>query len=161
MSFVKFDHPDTVFSAVQKWLVFRRDHGMAIEPDRFHIEADHSLRGGLLGRFLAGRDPLPHPPPICMSRPWYGLIEAGPEGVRGEMSVWWDHPFARALGGVNMDGEVWKLLGESRWESEHTLEITWEDRDGERNWGTWLLTRTQENPSESEWAQHEWWLRPA
>lgn len=51
-------------------------------------DALHSLRGGLLGRlYMEGKDPLPHPPPLHMSRPWYGLCE-GKRRYRGIMEVW-------------------------------------------------------------------------
>jgi uncharacterized protein YihD (DUF1040 family) len=71
---------------ISKWWAFRESdkanyEGRITDPRHFDIEADHSLRGGLLGRMLLeGKDPLPLPPPTYMSRPWYSLVEKG-EGI--------------------------------------------------------------------------------
>lgn len=78
-----------VIKIIQKWWSFRQgtDYRTVItDPRRFAIEAEHSLRGGLLGRMLLeGKDPLPIAPPIVWSRPWYSLIEKGEGEV---LEVW-------------------------------------------------------------------------
>jgi uncharacterized protein YihD (DUF1040 family) len=79
-----------IIDTIAKWWAFREsdkaDYSVRItDARRFDIEADHSLRGGLLGRMLIdGKDPLPFPPPTYMSRPWYPLVDKG-EGTAHDL----------------------------------------------------------------------------
>jgi hypothetical protein len=88
---IDYDTAAAILATIARWWEFREgpdaDYKVKItDPRRFLIEADHSLRGGLLGRMLLdGKDPLPRPPPNNLSRPWYHLVETG----QGEaIEVW-------------------------------------------------------------------------
>jgi len=67
--------------AIAKWMEIRAKHsyrGHDISTPRgFMIEADHSMRGGLLGWLLAGNEPSEEPPASCYSRPWHQLWADG------------------------------------------------------------------------------------
>jgi hypothetical protein len=82
--------PTTVdpIAVIHRWWQIREAseyEGRITNAQTFLLEADHSMRGGLLERLMDGKEPLRHPPPCKLSRPWYGLIDAG-EGHA--MEVW-------------------------------------------------------------------------
>lgn len=78
---------DSIVHILGTWWKTRDKEGHTLTPDSFEIEADHSLRGGLLGWILDGRKPQPVPPPLFLSRPWHTLIESGEATVSGFL-VW-------------------------------------------------------------------------
>lgn len=124
---------------ISQWMQIRVENGQREIHDArdFEIQADHSLRGGLLGRLLIdGKEPLPHPPPVSFSRPWYGLIEKERTVLDGDFV------------GPELDGDrilvcqaVWKILhrvGEN-------YVVAWHpDEDGEAPWGRWKLEKIPE-----------------
>lgn len=65
-----------VLQCVKRWLRTREGAGKTAAPHwtQFAADVDHSA---LLRRLLAGKDPLPLPPPRNCSQPWYSLIEDG------------------------------------------------------------------------------------
>lgn len=74
---------------VAKWLRIRKMEGYPLPEDgsAFEVEADHSLRGGLLGWLVLGHEPFENPPPVSYSRPWYELVA---NGEATSMDVWVD-----------------------------------------------------------------------
>ena len=66
--------PEQARHAVVRWLEVRAAHGYADEHPVTPAEASHSA---LLARLLSGKEPLPSPPPLSYSYPWYSLIEDG------------------------------------------------------------------------------------
>lgn len=104
--------------AISKWLMVRKLENKEVPTEYFLIEAEHSVRGGLLGYILEGNVPWKVAPPIAHSRPWYGLFEAGLEPIEGELDVWSlrERGFDKA-GLVIAQGE-WDIveeLGDDEW----------------------------------------------
>lgn len=70
-------------AVARAWIEWGHENGHLYEPPRvldartFSIDASHSMDGGLLGRLLEGKEPLPVAPPTEMSRPWYELLDYG------------------------------------------------------------------------------------
>lgn len=58
------------------WLKVREEGGYSFpaNADEFAAEVDHSA---LLRRLMEGKAPLPNPPPLSHSYPWYELVETG------------------------------------------------------------------------------------
>lgn len=89
-----------VMAAIKKWESVRLAEGYDTEPLSqgpgriFNMEADHSVRGGLLGYLLEGHEPHPKPPPRAYSRPWHYLIDQG-EAKVSEITCWSDLPVFR------------------------------------------------------------------
>lgn len=128
-----------VVEAIARWMELREQGGY--DPlqtsGKFRLEAEHSLRGGLLQRLLVERkEPLEYTPPLAFSRPWYGLIESG-EAVVEEMFV---HP------GIERDTlaicqHQWHVV--SREGDNYTL--VWRPgKTGQSHWGHWKLTKGQD-----------------
>ena len=63
---------------VIKWLKIRNKFSLRPE-DYMRVEQLYAdiLHSSLLNRLLAGQEEYSEPPPLCMSYPWYGLIEDG------------------------------------------------------------------------------------
>jgi len=135
-------HEDThkIIEIVARWMELREQGGYAPLQDgrTFRMEADHSLRGGLLERLLIhGKEPLQHTPPLHFSRPWYSLIEKG-EAVVEDMFV---------SGGLETDTlsicqHQWHVL---RREGDDYL-VSWRpDKSGESHWGLWRVTKNSDS----------------
>lgn len=58
------------------WLKIRQEQGQTVptNAEDFAAEVDHSA---LLRRLIEGKQPLPNPPPLSYSYPWYELMEKG------------------------------------------------------------------------------------
>lgn len=125
--------------AIAQWMRIRLENGQCEIRDArdFEIQADHSLRGGLLGRILIeGKEPLPHPPPVAFSRPWYSLIEKGKTVLDGDF----------VSPGIGKD----KLtICQSQWTILHRVGenyiVVWHpDKKGESPWGRWKVEKVPE-----------------
>ena len=141
--------------AVERWLVVRAREGCPVEPGRLVVEAEHSIRGGLLGYILAGHEPHEHPPPLHYSRPWHALIDAG--GLEGRIEAWRLHERWSADCG-RPDAIV---IAQHRWHLVETLgaddyRIEWRADGKTSRLGTWRITRT----GEDERGRATWHLRP-
>jgi hypothetical protein len=130
---------------IAKWMEIRAENGLQkIDSTRdFMIQADHSLRGGLLGRMMIeGKDPLPHPPPLSFSRPWYSLIEKGKIILDGDF----------VYAGI----ESKKLaICQHQWDIVHRVDesyiVQWEpDKKGHSPWGRWKVEPVPEGWSVSK-----------
>lgn len=79
----KYDFAKRALDAIIAWWKLREsdsaDYEVMIDGvSRFKIEAEHSLRAGLLRRLLVDEmPPLQRPPPCAYSRPWYSLVDKG------------------------------------------------------------------------------------
>lgn len=93
---IRRKHGVEMLSALLKWAKVRLDEGFMSkeEHDAFRralwLDAEHSLRGGLLERlYVHEEEPLPDPPPKFMSRPWYGVVTGEGENI-WTLEVWVD-----------------------------------------------------------------------
>lgn len=125
-----------VIEIIARWMELREQGGYDPLQDsrRFRLEAEHSLRGGLLQRLLVeDKEPLEHTPPLAFSRPWYGLIENG-EAVIEKMFVY---------AGIEKDTMAicqhqWHVYGK---DGEDFL-LKWRPgKTGESHWGKWRLVK--------------------
>ena len=63
-------------NALLRWLEIRAKHGIPFPGSLWSLNIDAS-KSALLDRLLEGKEPLPEPPPLSFSYPWYTLIEEG------------------------------------------------------------------------------------
>ena len=63
-------------SAITKWVEIRQANYQPLPQDSNQLLSD-IMHSRLLRRLLAGKEPLPEPPPTSASQPWYELIEDG------------------------------------------------------------------------------------
>ena len=67
-----------LIDATARWVFLKLEHEKDATPEKIlatlYADAWHS---SLLQRLLAGKEPLPVPPPTAYSYPWYSLIEEG------------------------------------------------------------------------------------
>jgi hypothetical protein len=121
---------------IGRWLELRVQGGYEpITGGRdFQVEAEHSLRGGLLARLLVeGKEPLEHTPPLAFSRPWYSLIETGETVVEKEFV---SPAVADSLAICQHQWHIVKRDGDA-------YEVAWRpDEDGKSHWGLWKVTPT-------------------
>ena len=90
-----------------KWLSIREEHGLEF-PNNLQQLQICMLKSDLLNRLIEGKDPLPYPPPLNFSYPWYSLIETG-EGII--IDLWEDRNFLIADGPALMIHQFpWKIL---------------------------------------------------
>lgn len=124
---------------IVRWMQIRETNGHPpIEtPHDFDRHAEHSLRGGLLGRMLISKkEPLAHPPPLAFSRPWYSLIENGSAILDGDF--------------VYPGIEKSKLaICQHQWDivdqNEDRYILAWKpDENGDAPWGHWSCDRVPE-----------------
>lgn len=151
--------------AIGQWLAVRATEGKPVAPRDFAVDAEHSMRGGLLERLLAGKGPLIYPPPLFMSRPWYEIVDAGAEGLRGEVEVWAaadkGERIVEVLGDVLHIGQhPWAIL-ERRPREEGPPEylIEWRGKEadgGPSRWPPFLCTWLGRGDFFDRW-----WIRPA
>ncbi len=89
------------------WLEIRercgQDGGDALQ---LRCDADHS---SLLRRLLKGKEPLPEPPPLAMSYPWYELIDEGRAEAFEVYLVGEDHGLFPA-GTLIIEQSAWTVL---------------------------------------------------
>lgn len=145
-------------AAIEAWLRVRAREGCPVEPDRFATEAEHSLRGGLLGYILDGHAPHEHPPPRAYSRPWHALIDAG--GVDDVLEAWRLHD----KWGADCGRPDAIVICQHRWHLVEALGpddwlVEWRDdnRPGApSHHGTWRITRSGETAR----GRATWHLRP-
>lgn len=123
------------------------------DPRSCDIDIDHSLRGGLLGRLVAGKHPLPFPPPKAFSRGWYSLIDTG-EGTAHE--CWcWDRPPGEPL----VIGDAFVVNQHGGWRLEAidgtALILSYP------NYGRWRATPSDRTVSGEGWSRviREWNFR--
>lgn len=70
---------DEVAKAIFRWLEIRHewdDERLQAATSSNHLQTD-AWHSGLIGRLLAGKPPLPKPPPLRHSGPWYDLVDEG------------------------------------------------------------------------------------
>lgn len=90
-----------------KWLSIREEHGIEFPTNLQQLQI-FMMKSSLLSRLIEGKDPLPYPPPLSFSHPWYSLIETG-EGVI--IDLWEDNNFLISNGPVIMIHQFpWKIL---------------------------------------------------
>lgn len=154
----KIDAAEDLLRELTTWMEVREEelgerakiHGAR----HFHTEADHSLRGGLLGYLVRGGIPHEHPPPKALSRPWHDLIDAGPEGLKGVMMIW--RPFRDRLSILHDAGwKIIKPLSEEVVEREPGHLLVTEYLLEYDRLGLWRLSLIEKGELEPEW-----WLRP-
>lgn len=98
-----------------------------------------------------GGTPHEHPPPTCFSRPWHGLIDAGPEGVKiSDSFVRIPSRFRERGASIGQDG-MWELEQEL---GTNDFVISYQ------NLGMWQITREPELPGDEKGFGPLWWLRP-
>ena len=78
------------------------------------------LHSSLIQRLLAGKPPLPNPPPTTFSRPWYGLIENGKGDVL-KLHVW-EHDPTKVM--INQD-DNWTVLKRHSSHLYHLEHLHW------------------------------------
>ena len=59
-----------------KWLAIREKHGLEFPGSLQQLQIS-MMKSSLFSRLTEGKDPLPYPPPLNFSYPWYSLIENG------------------------------------------------------------------------------------
>ena len=131
---MKAQEAHAVVRTVARWMRIRVENGCEeIDSARdFDIQADHSLRGGLLGRMLIeGKEPLPYPPPLAFSRPWYSLIENGKTILDGDFVS--PGPGSSKLAICQHQWDVLHHVAESYIVAWHA------DKDGQSPWGRWKV----------------------
>ena len=120
---------------IGRWLELRAQGGYDPITDGrdFQVEAEHSLRGGLLARLLIdGKEPLKHTPPLRFSRPWYSLIETGETVVEKDF----------VTPGIESDTiavcqHQWHVV---RQEGDDYV-VAWRPgKNGKSHWGLWRVT---------------------
>jgi len=136
------DHQEAqkTLEAIARWMELREQGGYSpvIDRKRFLIEAEHSLRGGLLYRLLIEeKEPLEHTPPLAFSRPWYSLIEDGEAVVEKDL----------VYGGVMEDTiaicqHQWHIVKKDQ---DGSYLVRWRPgKDGRSHWGEWRLVPTSD-----------------
>jgi len=122
---------------IGRWLELRVQGGYdPITGGRdFQVEAEHSLRGGLLARLLIdGKEPLEHTPPLMFSRPWYPLIEKGETVVEKDFVADGIDPDT-----VTICQHQWQVV---RREGDDYV-VAWRPgEDGKSHWGLWRVAPT-------------------
>jgi hypothetical protein len=124
---VKVEMNYDTLRAVGRWMQVRADEGHVVTPGGFAIDAEHSMRGGLLERLIEGKEPLAAPPPCAMSRPWYGLFDAGDAGLTGGMEIWDAAP--KGLGEYLVIWQTMWVIVERRPGPEYVVAV--KNREGE------------------------------
>lgn len=137
------------------WLAVRAREGCPIAPDSRHrldIEVDHSLRGGLLGWLLSGHAPLPHPPPLCMSRPWHKLIvNGGAPDSRMDAGARFDRAYGEPV--VIVWQHAWRVLEEAEDGSLFVTPFnTAPPGGGAGPWGRWQLRKLSADRTFAHWS---------
>jgi hypothetical protein len=94
-------------SLVARWLEIGYPNEAPTPADAWH--------SALLGRLLAGKDPLPEPPPLAFSYPWYGLIENG--RAEGYFDL---HVYPEGVP-IYSDNKPSVMICQSRWVIEQAL----------------------------------------
>jgi hypothetical protein len=102
-------------------------------------DVDHSE---LLQRLLDGKEPLPAPPPLCSSYPWYDLIERGYALAMADFCHFHHRPVPSPTCAFDdlQPGDLVSFNGSHGWEvvgrlNEHSFEVR-----HERAPGRWRLT---------------------
>lgn len=122
------------------------DYGMASVEDRLRFPSGADIdKSALLDRLLAGKEPLPSPPPTCMSYPWYAVVEEpGPHGceVGGAVTL------GALIGQPEPDGRARVVVNQAVWIVEREvagdeLHVRW--RDGQPLYRLWR------NPEHAAW----------
>jgi|TARA_R100000656_G_scaffold104176_1_gene75990 hypothetical protein len=116
-------------NSVILWMEVVHSEGK-LNLDNLRNDASHSLRGGLLRYILDGNSPWRVPPPLYMSRPWYGLFDSGKDLLATRMEVW--KMSDKGWTCENADKTV--VIGQSRW-----------DVVEEHGTGDWTLTPSEGN----------------
>jgi hypothetical protein len=96
-----------VLDVLIEWLRVR-DRGGRPLPLGYDGLADELLHSALLERMLAGKAPLPAPPPRSFGQPWYALVE---DGVASECEL---VPLKDRLGAspkVAINQTAWEVVG--------------------------------------------------
>jgi hypothetical protein len=89
------------------WLEIRERHGQDVGcANQLRADADHSA---LLGRLRRGLEPLPEPPPLAMSYPWYSLIEEGRDEAF-EVYLFEHENSILPKGSLVIEQTAWKVL---------------------------------------------------
>lgn len=104
-------------TVVGKWLRIRGQfdvHSNSLEQGFTQLAAD-AEHSGLLVRLLAGKEPLPKPPPRQNSYPWYELVENG-------------HGIAWEAGYAGLSRSTLVIDQGMQWEVLHTLPGGWRVR---------------------------------
>jgi hypothetical protein len=125
-----------------RWIQIRAQNGHAIPNFLPGLEGDiyHSL---LLRRMLAGKEPLPTPPPESDGKAWYDLLETG-RAENIDVKPWEWAPDVK----ISINQGIWTIL-----EKRSATEFIVTYREGgeqfrltKREDGTWLLERVIRNP---------------
>jgi len=96
-----------ILDCILVWLMICEQNGRKFPEDltRLRIEMGHSA---LLRRLMAGKNPLPEPPPKSFSYPWYELIE---NGFANPVDVW----ETKGTRDAATYGDDWLFINQSRW----------------------------------------------
>jgi hypothetical protein len=104
-----FDLSEDINLLIRFWEI-RTENGIEFpnDLDQFKIACRKSA---LLRRMLDGKEPLPIPPPVAHSYPWYSLIE---EGIGHPYEVWegadWLAEMYKDYKTIVIDQTVWKII---------------------------------------------------
>jgi len=105
-----------------KWIEICQKHGRDVMSDYTSLRIN-SHKSALLERMLSGLDPLPNPPPLSFSYPWYTLIEDGidyPLEVfkpSAQFTEYFKHPM------LVINQSFWRIvkeIGPDEWEVTYT-----------------------------------------
>ena len=159
----KFDLAHELIGHIRLWLEIREQEGYELPKtgSDFDMEADHSLRGGLLGWLVAGNKPLPNPPPVSFSRPWHDLVAKGRD--EGFMDVYPMSPEQSQAYGLdrmlNLNQRLWVLEEEV---AENHYVIVQRVKGVEAyvakpEWGRWRL-QLGKTPETHQHIEMKWWV---
>jgi hypothetical protein len=134
-----------VVDVLLEWLRVR-DRGGRPLPRGYDGLADELAHSALLERMLAGKPPLPAPPPRSFGQPWYALVE---DGVASDCEL---VPLKDRLGAspkVSINQTAWEVVG--------TLEGGYVVRYGGGD-QLYVAERTCSEPPRWRLRRHDIWL---
>lgn len=89
-----------------KWLSIREEHGLEFPTNVQQLQI-YMMKSALLSRLIEGKDPLPYPPPLSFSYPWYSLIETGEANI---IDLWEDNLLISNGPVIMIHQFPWKIL---------------------------------------------------
>lgn len=140
---------DVSWACLHTYARVRDRHGKRMFPSRWRALLEDLQHSALIYWLALGNEPLPKPPPLCMSRPWHELIVAG---YGHPFSVWVDKAGLcyQGAGGskrrVSIEEDLaWHI---TRWRSDRDMTVQ-HDRWPELSWTLKTIGRREGWESES------------